>query len=1229
MLAEVTLRTPWVCIFCAIFSLCLFIIIPIFCGIFICKEKIRSTIAHLFERKKANPHEGKECQGKDGTSQNYQIITTREEIRLNEDVKEVKTSGCQLRRCRSPRRRHRHRRDVGIQKKVLTSTPKPVACTPSRKKLAKKKFRKKPAKTGTSSERPLQQKASPNLTKRKEQSNQCGSPVRKSNQLQCINQRRPTLGDEEECIHETFIEVVCELQVKTRRHAVGIPEESEDDPIIINGINNRRGAFHRDLVKVKVFGKNNKEQRFGRVIEIKEARHPTIYVCTADQVSANTFYPIDRLAPAIRNRGRSYNKIVCYSQKRFNESYKDKIAVFEDSNDSSSDNTQLKIKESIPLEKASSLLFIMKVLRWSTEYSKPLGTIIEALPRTTSISNMEKLLKVVHNISHDHEGVPESDNTSTVIHATTEISEHEIKYHNAITIDPADAKGLDDAFSIIPIDEEDTYELAVLITDVAKYIEKDSKLDITAKNNATTVNAGQLNHQIPCSTLNMLPHKHIRKLSLRSGKIRDVIVVSAKVKIQHEKVTIINLQNPETALIKPAINLQYKESQFIMDGQTLKRDLQNKVEQFESCSDLTLKKTLYLLFCVAMNFRCSRLYEAANSYLVSKDAEDENDWKSHLLVEELMIWANKYVAEYMLQECPDVAILYFQRLPSQEDLSEVCKAHENELCLSRYFRSLRDDESSPNMCKGNLEMTFEMIKTLKLAYSHNKISKAIKILSQEMNFPQLAVIETKIDSISKSSEYICTGGNFSSIKGSNPYFNCTMKCYYTRFSSPIRRYFDIVVQRILRALINHDDIPYDGKELISLCKLLNLKTKMAVNYSKDIDRIQIASLLDNEGMKKMQAYITCLMDKRQKFHLCFPIGMYDLFMPRQYTEFDLSEMSYSMKDDDALKWQVILVLFNGPDYYLKCPKLDISHTKEGNALFNVYPFENYRSNKRIQKTFMATVRSDVCHVKLETWENAQRFIQDPSRENLRQFVDELPIEPNWSPPPEDIASDFHNSPLIQFFIRKKFCVGSVVDAWIGKSINNPIPSPALHMIEVAPSVRICLQHTQNPVMCFSSTRLQVTSKESYRSKEEYVDLWSKALFTEATYDSVRMKKIIILKDVLLSWPMFVKVDACLKPEEHVIFEIPKGKNDIMDFINIKPDDLVCARYEVPYKGKVYNAVYHFVIDKLVDGEDITNTKVFMLASGEDGYRVSEKMRQVLESRPKCEMQIIKLSVSFR
>ena len=92
--------------------------------------------------------------------------------------------------------------------------------------------------------------------------------------------------------------------------------------------------------------------------------------------------------------------------------------MFEDSTDSSSDNNQLKIKEFIPLEKASSLLFIMKVLRWSTEYPKPLGAIIEAFPQTTSISNMETLLKVVHNISHDHEGIPESDDTSTVIHGT-------------------------------------------------------------------------------------------------------------------------------------------------------------------------------------------------------------------------------------------------------------------------------------------------------------------------------------------------------------------------------------------------------------------------------------------------------------------------------------------------------------------------------------------------------------------------------------------------------------------------------------------------------------------------------------------------------------------------------------------------------------------------------------------------------------------------------------------
>ena len=73
MLAEVALRNENSL---GVHNLCLCLLIPILCGILICKEKIRSTIAHLFGRKKANPHERKECH-EDGTSQNYQVITTK------------------------------------------------------------------------------------------------------------------------------------------------------------------------------------------------------------------------------------------------------------------------------------------------------------------------------------------------------------------------------------------------------------------------------------------------------------------------------------------------------------------------------------------------------------------------------------------------------------------------------------------------------------------------------------------------------------------------------------------------------------------------------------------------------------------------------------------------------------------------------------------------------------------------------------------------------------------------------------------------------------------------------------------------------------------------------------------------------------------------------------------------------------------------------------------------
>ena len=1054
--------------------------------------------------------------------------------------------------------------------------------------------------------------------------------VRRSDGLGCQQ-------DEEEISEDNVDEEVdCELLIKTPRHAIGIPVNSQDETIIINGYSNRRGAFHGDLVTVRVLGKNENEQRFGKVIRVNESCHPTKYVCRADQQNIITFYPIDRLVPAIVNLPKISSQILQYKPDEVNESQKNYITVFEESSiDTDSEELQLQIKELIPLEVAPSLLFIVKVLSWSPKYRKPLGAVIEALPQTNNMLIMEKLLKVAHDIHHDD--VPESDYSDLPI---PELNTDQLKmYHHAITIDPPDAINLDDALSFVPFTSEpNTYELAVLIIDVTKYIDKDSKLDRVAQMHATTVYAGQ-KHHASCNALHMLPSNYTTsRLSLSCDKIRPVIVVSAKVKIENGIIIEVSVQNPNNALMKPAINLSYRSSRQIMNGLPQgERNLESKIQSFETTSALSLKNTLDLLFKVAMKLRIDRLNEAAYSYQVS-DPEDEEDWQSHLLVEELMIWANSCVAQYMLQECPDIAILRRQFPPLQEDLHGMLTAYKNVLEFSLCFKSLIPIDKELEINQEMLQIPYEIIEHLKLAYEKSEISEAMRILSREMNFPQLAMIEMVMILVSRSAEYICSASNYPPNEEgllSDTLFHYSIKRHYTHFSSPIRRYFDIIVQRILNALINHDDIPYDSEELKSLCRIINFKTKMAKRYSKDIDKAQMAFVLENEGMKKTQAYIACSLDKKQKFHLCFPFGQYNLFMQKEDTTFDLSQLNYSMKDDDGVLWQIVSVPFNGPDYLLKCPNVAFAEETSNDITINIFPMENDGSKNRKHKKVIANVKNDIGLVTSETWELAHKFVKGSNnKETLKQFIDKLPDKSpvTCQSPSDSVVSDFNDSPLIQYSVRMKFGLGSIVNAWIGKSIKRPIPSPSLHLIEVAPSVRICLQHTQSPALCFSDTQLQLVSRKFFRSEKEYVDLWTKALLAEASHEGVRSKKIILLKDAHLKWPT-LKPDTCLdkvhcRPIDPLVLEITEEKMDMMDFINIKPGDLVCARYELP-NDEVCNAVYHFVIKKLSDHGSSTKVNVLMNAVGEHGCRVSEKMKQVLESNPKCEVQIMKMSDSFK
>ena len=70
--------------------------------------------------------------------------------------------------------------------------------------------------------------------------------------------------------------------------------------------------------------------KYGRVLKVLEAHHPTKYVCSADQYNSINFYPIDKTVPGIVNLPKISRRILQYNSEKFSESQRSYITVFEE-----------------------------------------------------------------------------------------------------------------------------------------------------------------------------------------------------------------------------------------------------------------------------------------------------------------------------------------------------------------------------------------------------------------------------------------------------------------------------------------------------------------------------------------------------------------------------------------------------------------------------------------------------------------------------------------------------------------------------------------------------------------------------------------------------------------------------------------------------------------------------------------------------------------------------------
>ena len=366
-----------------------------------------------------------------------------------------------------------------------------------------------------------------------------------------------------------------------------------------------------------------------------------------------------------------------------------------------------------------------------------------------------------------------------------------------VTIDGEDAKDLDDAVSLSK--EEGFYHLGVHIADVSNYVQENSALDWEALNRGTSVYL--VDRVIP-----MLPHKLSNGIcSLNQGV--DRLALSCIMKID-DKGNVVDYQIAET-VIRVNRRMTYTSVKKILEDNDEKecREYEELVPMFKLMEELAaiLRKKRHGRGSIDFDFPESKIILAPDGHPIDIKPYERN--VATKIIEDFMLIANETVAQHF----------YWLELPF------VYRSHDNP-----------DPE-----------------KIMKLSTFINNFGYYIKTSQDEIHPKEVQKLLDRIEGTPE--EMLISRLTLRSMKQAKYTVECSghfgLACkYYCHFTSPIRRYPDLQIHRIikeqLRGRLKEDRIEHYSNKLPEVAKHSSETERRADEAERETDKLKKAEYME-------------------------------------------------------------------------------------------------------------------------------------------------------------------------------------------------------------------------------------------------------------------------------------------------------------------------------------------------------------------------------------------------
>lgn len=716
------------------------------------------------------------------------------------------------------------------------------------------------------------------------------------------------------------------------------------------------------------------------------------------------------------------------------------------------------------LKEVRDCVFLVQVIDWKEQCFSPLGKVTAVLPNTGPSNDSLWLLKEEFDVSdtflRTHDGLFNADEDNAQrkdeLQAVT------------FTVDPAGAEDLDDAISIRDIGN--SYELGIHISDVASFVMPHSKLDADAKEHGCThYPKGQ-------KPIHMFPQElSTDHFSLKQDEIRRVVSLIFEVEKETNEMIKKRFQ---LSRIKSSKQMTYEEAEKII---TKRYKEKSKFNTVEDC--------VAVAYCFAKAQRKARLVDWAY-YQTDKDRLPGKR-KAHLMIEELSVLFNKYASETLVSSNYTMSYtpLRCQASPHPEKLEEFKEKCRELIPLSFHVRHKVDHDEQPSTFQ-RFRLLKEVWKDILSAARADDTDKMVDLVAADDIHPAL---QTVIDQFKRCCTKSYVVRSNASLEAQAGHYSLSLASY-TQASSPIRRYMDLVLQRLLHSAICNESHYYTRAEITDLCRQFEETQQKSREFERNADKYFYAVSTKKQSAPKL-ALVVHVDQEEDCFKVSFPFNMFPLSVSIIYNELQLEDQPINNKEENiiTLKWKRRIYAVDSMQIHQELNMMPDS----GPCIELPFPVWN-SVIEAIENGNIDHAKSLLMGVETQEIVSPQPLVPRISQTNtcISEVRDKQ--SEHWA----DILLHLHS--------------GSTIQVQMTSELKRGFLMPVVQLVHIKPKFEICVDHVHSPIKCFCQAANEPSMVE-YWDIKQYIRIWEPLCKMESAATAVDESDNIIIENLVVSF----------------------------------------------------------------------------------------------------------------